>query len=181
MLQKKSNFKPVNFNFLLFLYVLRSNSPTKRHARVKNWTRNVNIFEKDFLIVPINRRAHWYMAIICFPHLTEPVYCKAEESIENNNENQDETIKKEKKEVVENIETRSNSRKKTTTPSSSIDIEPRKPKEQPDRIERPRRNVLTAHEVISENALAITSSLEDDTYEQRVLNKFKNVKNCVKM
>lgn len=121
------------------------------------------------------------MAIICFPHLTEPVYCKAEESIENNNENQDETIKKEKKEVVENIETRSNSRKKTTTPSSSIDIEPRKPKEQPDRIERPRRNVLTAHEVISENALAITSSLEDDTYEQRVLNKFKNVKNCVKM
>ena len=163
---------------------LRPNSPTKRHARVKNWTRNVNIFEKDFLIVPINRRAHWYMAIICFPHLTEPVFCKPEEmSIENNNdENQNDKVKKEKKEV-ENIETRSNTRK-ITTPSSSIEIEPRKPKEQPDRPERPerpKRNVLTAHEILSENALGITAPLEDDTYEQRVLNKFKNVKNCVKM
>lgn len=165
----------------MLLHVLRSNSPTKRHARVKNWTRNVNIFEKDFLIVPINRRAHWYMAIICFPHLTEPVFCKPEESIENSNENQDEKVKKEKNEEIENIETRSNIRNKKTTPSSSIEIESRNPKDKPDRPERPKRNVLTAHEIISENALGITSSLEDDTYEQRVLNKFKNVKNCVKM
>ncbi|XP_049821770.1 uncharacterized protein LOC109596804 isoform X3 [Aethina tumida] len=39
----------------------------KRHARVKNWTKNVNLFEKDFVIVPINENAHWFLAIICFP------------------------------------------------------------------------------------------------------------------
>lgn len=42
--------------------------------RVKNWTRNVNIFEKDFLIIPINKNAHWYLAIVCYPYLKEPVY-----------------------------------------------------------------------------------------------------------
>nr|CAH7720990.1 unnamed protein product [Callosobruchus chinensis] len=39
----------------------------KRHARVKTWTKNVNLFEKDFVIVPINENAHWFLAIICFP------------------------------------------------------------------------------------------------------------------
>lgn len=44
----------------------------KRHARVSSWTKNVNIFEKDFIIVPINEQSHWFLAIICFPNLTEP-------------------------------------------------------------------------------------------------------------
>lgn len=39
----------------------------KRHARVKKWTKNVNLFEKDFVVVPINENAHWFLAIICFP------------------------------------------------------------------------------------------------------------------
>lgn len=34
---------------------------------VKSWTRKVNIFEKDFLIVPINEDLHWYVAVICYP------------------------------------------------------------------------------------------------------------------
>ncbi|GJQ67547.1 hypothetical protein Trydic_g8358 [Trypoxylus dichotomus] len=38
----------------------------KRHARVKNWTKNVNLFEKDFIIIPINESCHWFLAIICF-------------------------------------------------------------------------------------------------------------------
>lgn len=44
----------------------------KRHARVAKWTKNLNIFEKDFIIIPINEQSHWYLAIICFPNLTEP-------------------------------------------------------------------------------------------------------------
>lgn len=43
--------------------------PEKRYQRVRHLTKNVNIFEKDFLIVPILRFLHWYMAIICFPGL----------------------------------------------------------------------------------------------------------------
>lgn len=44
----------------------------KRHARVANWTKNVNIFEKDFIIIPINEQSHWFLAIICFANLSEP-------------------------------------------------------------------------------------------------------------
>uniref|UniRef100_A0A8C3RYE1 SUMO specific peptidase 6 n=1 Tax=Chelydra serpentina TaxID=8475 RepID=A0A8C3RYE1_CHESE len=39
----------------------------KRHGRVKTWTRHVDIFEKDFIFVPLNEAAHWFLAVICFP------------------------------------------------------------------------------------------------------------------
>lgn len=45
----------------------------KRHERVKNWTKHVNIFEKDYIIVPINQQSHWFLAIICFASLRGPV------------------------------------------------------------------------------------------------------------
>lgn len=45
----------------------------KRHARVKNWTKSVNLFEKDYIIIPINEQSHWFLAIICFPALKGPV------------------------------------------------------------------------------------------------------------
>ena len=41
----------------------------KRYARVKRWTKHVNIFEKDFVVVPINEHSHWFVAVICFPGL----------------------------------------------------------------------------------------------------------------
>ncbi|WAR07187.1 SENP6-like protein [Mya arenaria] len=45
----------------------------KRHARVKTWTRHVDLFKKDFIVIPINEHAHWFLAIICFPGLEGPV------------------------------------------------------------------------------------------------------------
>jgi Ulp1 family protease len=42
-------------------------STQKRYARVKRWTKSVNIFEKDFVVVPINEHSHWFVAVICFP------------------------------------------------------------------------------------------------------------------
>uniref|UniRef100_A0A673CVM5 Uncharacterized LOC115412102 n=1 Tax=Sphaeramia orbicularis TaxID=375764 RepID=A0A673CVM5_9TELE len=44
----------------------------RRHQRVKTWTRHVDIFNKDFLFVPVNQEAHWYLVVICFPGLNEP-------------------------------------------------------------------------------------------------------------
>ncbi|KFV07918.1 Sentrin-specific protease 6, partial [Pterocles gutturalis] len=44
----------------------------KRHGRVKTWTRHVDIFEKDFIFVPLNEAAHWFLAVICFPGLEKP-------------------------------------------------------------------------------------------------------------
>merc|ERR1719225_1205501 len=39
----------------------------KRYERVKKWTKKVNLFEKDFIVVPINEHAHWFVCVICFP------------------------------------------------------------------------------------------------------------------
>ncbi|XP_012346759.1 uncharacterized protein LOC100866704 isoform X3 [Apis florea] len=55
----------------------------KRHARVQKWTKNVNIFEKDFIIIPINEHAHWFLAIICFPGLVGKVFAQSKRSDEN--------------------------------------------------------------------------------------------------
>ncbi|XP_021440147.2 sentrin-specific protease 6 [Oncorhynchus mykiss] len=43
----------------------------RRHNRVRTWTRNVDLFQKDFIFVPINESAHWFLAVICFPGLED--------------------------------------------------------------------------------------------------------------
>nr|CAD7586025.1 unnamed protein product [Timema genevievae] len=45
----------------------------RRHNRVFKWTKKVNIFEKDFIIIPVNQDQHWYLVTICFPGLLGPV------------------------------------------------------------------------------------------------------------
>lgn len=41
----------------------------RRHRNVRTWTRHVDIFSKDFIVVPINQNAHWFLAVVCFPGL----------------------------------------------------------------------------------------------------------------
>ena len=43
------------------------NPEERMHAQVRKWTRDVNLFEKDFIIIPINEHSHWFLVIICFP------------------------------------------------------------------------------------------------------------------
>ena len=38
------------------------------YERVKNWTKKVDLFEKDFIVVPVNEKLHWYLCIICYPN-----------------------------------------------------------------------------------------------------------------
>ncbi|KAL6218338.1 hypothetical protein ACLB2K_011552 [Fragaria x ananassa] len=35
--------------------------------RVHKWTRKVNLFEKDYIFIPINYRLHWSLIVICHP------------------------------------------------------------------------------------------------------------------
>ncbi|CAK9229784.1 unnamed protein product [Sphagnum troendelagicum] len=35
--------------------------------KLRKWTKGMNIFEKDYLFVPIHNSLHWSLAIICFP------------------------------------------------------------------------------------------------------------------
>ena len=44
----------------------------RRYNNVKKLTKNTNIFEKDFVIVPINDNEHWYVVVICYPGLLAP-------------------------------------------------------------------------------------------------------------
>ncbi|KAJ5947610.1 hypothetical protein N7466_000625 [Penicillium verhagenii] len=43
------------------------------YSGVEKWTRNIDLFSYDYIIVPINQNAHWYVAIICnLPSLNVP-------------------------------------------------------------------------------------------------------------
>ena len=35
------------------------------HARVRKWTTHVDLFSKDFVVVPINQSLHWSLIIMC--------------------------------------------------------------------------------------------------------------------
>ncbi|XP_075164441.1 uncharacterized protein LOC142237012 isoform X2 [Haematobia irritans] len=61
---------------------VKQSAAQKRHARVQNWTKNVNLFEKDFVIIPINEQSHWFLAIICFPRLKGPVTFDTNQPVE---------------------------------------------------------------------------------------------------
>ena len=37
------------------------------HQSVKGWTKKVNLFEMDYVFVPIHGSAHWSLAVICHP------------------------------------------------------------------------------------------------------------------
>ncbi|ORY07705.1 hypothetical protein K493DRAFT_174188, partial [Basidiobolus meristosporus CBS 931.73] len=39
------------------------------YEEIKKWTSKTDLFEKDFIFVPINENLHWYLALICFPEL----------------------------------------------------------------------------------------------------------------
>ncbi|KAL4977084.1 hypothetical protein BDW66DRAFT_166026 [Aspergillus desertorum] len=54
------------FNSYFFETLTKSPKGLKiNYEGVAKWTRNVDIFSYDYIVVPINENAHWYMAIIC--------------------------------------------------------------------------------------------------------------------
>ncbi|GBG62675.1 hypothetical protein CBR_g31692 [Chara braunii] len=46
---------------------VQSGNETLQLGNLANWTKGINIFEKEFLFVPIHDRLHWSLAIICAP------------------------------------------------------------------------------------------------------------------
>lgn len=67
---------------------------------VSKWTRNVDLFSHDYVIVPINESAHWYLAIICnLSTLKKRSEVKEIESIQEETEAEKETVNR--KEIPE--------------------------------------------------------------------------------
>ena len=48
----------------------------KKHLRVKGWTKNVNLFEKNMVIIPICEHSHWYLVIAIRPGLIKVSHFK---------------------------------------------------------------------------------------------------------
>ncbi|XP_050066575.1 sentrin-specific protease 6-like [Aphis gossypii] len=63
-------------SFNAFDYPAHFTASQIRHEKVKKWTKNVDIFEKDFVFIPVNENQHWFMAVICFPNLSGKVNMK---------------------------------------------------------------------------------------------------------
>lgn len=54
--------------FSPFFYKKLKNKDTQAgYNAVKKWTSKVDIFQKRYLVVPINEKVHWYLAVILFP------------------------------------------------------------------------------------------------------------------
>lgn len=55
--------------FNSYFYATLTNNPKNRrvvnYEGVQKWTRSVDIFGYDYIVVPINESAHWYVAVIC--------------------------------------------------------------------------------------------------------------------
>ena len=60
----KEAAKKVYF-FNSYFYVTLTNKRPINYESVQKWTRTVDIFSHDYVVVPINEAAHWYVAIIC--------------------------------------------------------------------------------------------------------------------
>ncbi|KAK9764120.1 hypothetical protein K7432_008646 [Basidiobolus ranarum] len=57
------------FNPFFYHRLTQKDSTSDVYERVKKWTSKIDLFEKDFIFVPINENLHWYLALICFPAL----------------------------------------------------------------------------------------------------------------
>ena len=62
--------------FNTFFFVMLTNnkdgSPDtapRRHLKVAKWTKDVNIFEKNLLVIPICEEHHWYLVLVVKPGL----------------------------------------------------------------------------------------------------------------
>ncbi|KAI9205942.1 uncharacterized protein BJ171DRAFT_614050 [Polychytrium aggregatum] len=62
-----------NSHFYDYISAPKSKSQSEEEARlrgyekVKKWTKNVNIFEKTYVFVPVNENFHWYLVLIYNP------------------------------------------------------------------------------------------------------------------
>lgn len=66
------------FSCFFFTKLIEVNDAKQAHALVARWTKNVDIFDMDYILVPINMNLHWSLLVIVKPGL----YAKADNSSE---------------------------------------------------------------------------------------------------
>ena len=73
------------FNTFFFASLTNTQERQKliNYEAVQKWTRSVDIFAYDYVVVPINESAHWYVAIICNLSALIPGLMESDESIKD--------------------------------------------------------------------------------------------------
>jgi Ulp1 family protease len=62
------------FTCLFYGKLLEVKEPEKRHKTVCRWTKNVDLFKMDFIIIPINFVNHWSLCVVLQPwHILEQI------------------------------------------------------------------------------------------------------------
>jgi len=57
------------FNTYFYNILTTQNKVTDAYPKISKWTRDVDIFSKDFLFIPICENFHWTLIIVTFPYL----------------------------------------------------------------------------------------------------------------
>ena len=57
------------FSCLFYSKLCEATNDASSHALVTRWTKNVNLFDKDFVLVPVNMSYHWSLTVIVRPGL----------------------------------------------------------------------------------------------------------------
>ena len=74
--------------FNSFFFTTITNTPRGQreinYRGVEKWTRNVDLFSYDYIVVPINESAHWYVAIICNLPSLEDLAGESQNAAEDN-------------------------------------------------------------------------------------------------
>lgn len=45
----------------------QSTNKEEMYDRIRTWTRRLDLFNNDFVFVPVNESLHWFLAVICYP------------------------------------------------------------------------------------------------------------------
>ncbi|XP_045815369.1 probable ubiquitin-like-specific protease 2B [Trifolium pratense] len=64
--QEKPTFHFFNSFFFPKLACMDKNSPSAFQS-ARKWTRKINLFEKDYIFIPVNFKCHWSLIVICYP------------------------------------------------------------------------------------------------------------------
>ncbi|CAO1622679.1 unnamed protein product [Sympodiomycopsis kandeliae] len=72
------------YNSFFYRQLTKSrNKPDEMYKQVRKWTAKIDIFAKDFLIIPINENLHWYLAVVLNPGKALEQVVSEEEEMED--------------------------------------------------------------------------------------------------
>jgi len=71
------------FHFFNTFFYEKLEKRQEAYNKIQKWTNKVDIFSKDFLIIPINENSHWSLVIVCYPGLVPATHSEKDKDPAN--------------------------------------------------------------------------------------------------